>query len=612
MGKLIGTAGHVDHGKTSLIRALTGIDADRLPEEKSRGMTIDLGFAYLDLPDVGRVSIVDVPGHERFLANMLVGAMGVDVALLCVAADAGVMPQTREHLAILDLLPVERLVVALTRADLVDEELASLVVEEIGELVQATRFGSVPIVAVSSVTGAGVEALRRELGQALASCVAAKEGPWYLPVDRVFTVKGFGTVVTGTLMQGQVREGEEAILMPAGRTTKVRSIQSHDEGVKELEFGHRTALNLQGVALEDVERGMIVGEPGAAFATGRFDAEIRWLTVPKHGMRVRVNVGADEVMAKVFVNKDNPSMAQFRLERQSAVALGQSVIVRRYSPPDLLGGGKVLVPQAVSPRKGESVLAATGEGSEEERLLALVGQEPAGLPTERLCQALGRTPQQLGDVFEKLKRQGALLGFAGWWISPDGLQASVARLHEALLALHEGAPMAPGLAKEQVAKRARLPWTGKPLDRLVSHLAEQGSLKLNGALIAHPSFKVQINPRQEELLKRVEAELDQRGYASPNAFELGNALGVPKQAVEQILEVGVHAGRLVRVPPDLFFTLHQMDRLRAEARQMPKGFTAAEFRDRIQASRKVVIPLLEWWDGQRFTKRLGDQRVVTE
>jgi selenocysteine-specific elongation factor len=262
MAKLIGTAGHVDHGKTTLIHALTGIDADRLPEEKRRGMTIDVGFAYLDFPEIGRVSIVDVPGHEKFIHNMLVGAHAIDVALLCVSADAGVMPQTREHFEILRLLPVDQMVVAMTRADLADEDTRSLVQLDIEELLGGTRFEGSPIVSVSAISGEGLDVLRNQLWEALGRTVAAEDGHWYLPIDRVFGVKGHGCVVTGTLSQGTVKVGDQAVIEPGQIEVRVRSLHSHDNALQTSERGKRTAINLGGIKLEDVHRGMVVGAPG--------------------------------------------------------------------------------------------------------------------------------------------------------------------------------------------------------------------------------------------------------------------------------------------------------------------------------------------------------------
>ncbi len=611
MAKLIGTCGHVDHGKTTLIHALTGIDADRFPEEKLRGMTIDIGFAYVDLPVHGRVSIVDVPGHERFLSNMLVGAMGVDVGLLCIAADAGVMPQTREHLAILDLLPVTRIVIALTRSDLAEPELQELLKLEIADLLGSTRFRDVPMVAVSAITKEGLDELRQVLDDALSAPQPSRSGPWYLPIDRAFTVKGHGTVVTGTVMQGSVKEGSPAVIMPSGTTTRVRSVQSHDESMQEREFGNRTALNLAGVDLDEVHRGMSVGEPGVLFATSCLDLTIRWVTEPKHGQRIRLSIGADEVMGKVFLNDNDPTFAQVRLERDTAAASGQPIILRRYSPPDLLGGGKVAVPQALAKRRTAAVMKIA-EGDDRTKVIGATESYPNGVTSEAICRILGRTNQQIGGIFETLKDEGVLLGFAGTWFTPSSFEVAATKLLDALLLCHAEQTNRSGVPRERAVAKAGLPWAGKPLDRIVAHLAAEGRLRMAGTEIAHPDFIVRLNPRQEELLRRVEEELERQGFSVPTPRDLGPILGIPSQAVDQILEIGLHSHRLVRLTPEIFYTVWQMEKLKSEARRFNRPFTAGEFRDHLSASRKYVIPILERWDAERFTTRQGDARIVNE
>ncbi|HWA83840.1 MAG TPA: selenocysteine-specific translation elongation factor, partial [Fimbriimonadaceae bacterium] len=418
MAKLIGTAGHVDHGKTTLIQALTGIDADRLPEEKRRGMTIDIGFAYIDLPEFGRVSIVDVPGHERFLTNMLVGALGIDVALLCVAADESVMPQTREHVQILDLLPVERMVVALTRSDLADETTREIAKAEVEELLAPTRFKVAPIVEVSAQTGAGIPELRQALVEALRASApeGLKDAPWYLPIDRVFTVKGHGAVVTGTLAQGEVRVGGKAYIQPENLEVRVRALHSHGVAIESGEPGRRIAINLSGVKEEDLRRGQAVGAPGALFSTDCFDAKMRWATPVKHGSRVRVSIGAEEAIGRVFLNDFDPELAQIRLESRIAAALDQPLILRRYSPPDVLGGGRILIPQAKRRKKGEEIRGAR-PARDEEAILGVVGTSPDGIATEEVCRLVGKSQQTLGKPFENLLAQGKVHGFAGLWFS---------------------------------------------------------------------------------------------------------------------------------------------------------------------------------------------------
>lgn len=613
MAKLIGTAGHVDHGKTSLIRALTGIDADRLPEEKSRGMTIDIGFAYLDLPEVGRVSIVDVPGHEKFLTNMLVGASGIDVALLCVAADESVKPQTVEHLQILDLLPVDRLVIALTRADLADDDLRTITAGEVEELLGASRFVGSPQIFVSATTGEGLEDLRKELIAALISPESEREGPWYLPIDRVFAVKGHGTVVTGTLARGTVSEGQTAVIMPGKREVRVRAIKTHDLPIDRAEPGMRVALNLGGIKHEELHRGLAVGAPGALFETRILDAQVKRVGPLKYGMRVRVSIGAEEGIAKAFFSDEQPEIVQLRLESSVAVAMGQSVIIRRYSPPDLLAGGIVVVPQAKTRRKSEAPVVVGLVADDSQAILDLVEQHPAGLATEEICRVLGKSPQAVGDTFERLKREGQLLGFAGLWLTPQGLDDSARKLQASLQDLHSSTPTVGAWPREKAIASAGLPWTGKPLDRILAHLSSTGQLRVQGTDIALSDFVVSLTGRQSELLERVCVILDEGGINVPGEKDIARVLGIPLPAVTEMIRLGLAAGKLVRIDQDIYYTVGGLARIKQAIAEIGVGgrsFPASEVRDRLQTSRKYVIPLLEYLDSIRFTLRQGENRVI--
>ncbi|MCB8932433.1 MAG: selenocysteine-specific translation elongation factor [Fimbriimonadaceae bacterium] len=611
MARLIGTAGHVDHGKTTLIRALTGIDADRLPEEKKRGMTIDIGFAYIDLPGIGRASIVDVPGHERFLTNMLVGALGIDVALLCVASDESVMPQTREHLQILELLPVERLIVAMTRSDLADEETRMIAREEIEELVAASRFQSVPILEVSAVTGQGIDALRQALAEGLSGDEAPEPGPWYLPIDRVFGVKGHGCVVTGTLAQGAVAAGDRAVLQPGGLEVRVRAIHSHDESLQKAEHGRRTALNLGGVKLEDVHRGMVVGEPGGVFETTLMDARVRWLQRPKHGARVRVSAGAEEVIAKAFHNDGEPEIVQLRLESPLAVAHRQPVIIRRYSPPELLGGGRVIVPHARQRRKSEAFAPVADTGSNEDAILEALGDRP-GVSTDEVCRLLGKTPQALGKAFETLSADRRVRGFAGLWFRTEAFEAAVATFLAALADAHEKQPGTAYLPRERISEASGLRWSGKPLDRILAALAAEERIAVSGTGVRHPEFQLKLTERQRQLLDRVKGALEAEAINVPGPNDLARTLAVPPQAVDEILRLGVEAGEIVRVDEGLFYTQAQIAGVKQRTIEVAQGkpFAAAQFRDAVGTTRKYAIPLLEYLDRIRFTTRVGDQRMV--
>lgn len=617
MARLIGTAGHVDHGKTSLIRALTGIDADRLPEEKRRGMTIDIGFAHVRLPGVGDVSIVDVPGHERFLGNMLVGALGTDVALLCVAADEGVMPQTREHVEILELLPVERLVVALTRADLADPDTRALAAEEVRELLAGTRFGpDAPIVPVSSVTGEGLDELRRALDEALRAPEAPSNGPWYLPVDRAFTVRGHGCVVTGTLAQGTVVSGDSAVLEPGGRPVRVRGIQIHGQPAESAERGRRTALNLSGVGASEVRRGQAVGAPGVLFATTCLDARVRWkspVDKVRHGMRVRAAIGSADAIGRLFLNAHDPGLIQLRLDEPVACASGQPLIVRRHSPSELLCGGRVTVPQAKPRRKSERPAGSGLEALQlEPALWKLVSEAEAGLPSSEASRLLGRSVRDLRDPVERLLAEGRLLVLADLLFTPETFEASTERFVEQLRRLHEQRPSAPAQPRERVVQAAGLPWEGRRLDRVLARLAEEGRVVVEGTMVRDPSFQVPLTPRQRQFLDRVKAALDEAGVNVPSVLELARALGAPPQAVEEILRIGADRREVIRLGDGLHYTVQGLAAIQEAVRRGfgSRPFTAGEFRDLLGTSRKYAIPLLEHLDAVRFTVRRGDQRVV--
>ena len=613
MAKLIGTAGHVDHGKTTLIRALTGIDADRFPEEKKRGMTIDVGFAYIDLPNAGRVSIVDLPGHERFIGNMLVGASAIDVALLCIAADDGVMPQTIEHFQILDLLPVESMVVAVTRSDLATDDTMELVELQIGDLLRGTRFENAPIVRVAATTGIGLDSLRDTLDTALSQERAERtvEGRWYMPIDRVFTIKGQGCVVTGSLARNEVQVGSTGMLLPRGTEVRIRQMHSHAVPIEIARPGMRVSMNLTGVKSEDVERGMAVGSMGAIFESNCFEAKVRWVAECRHAETVRISIGTAEVIGRVFKSKTNPAHVQFRTTDPIAVALGQPIIFRKHSPPQLLGGGIVNVPQS-KPRGWQNAALETDPGSKEPQLVELIESRPTGISTEEVCRLLGRTAQELGDRFETAKKSGAIAGFAGQWISKGNLDALAERLTETLGELHAKNPTSLLVPRDEVVKRAQLPWTGKPLDRLFAYLEESGIVANVGTGVRLPTFTLQLTDRQQKLIERVKAELEKQDVLTPSPFDLAKSLGVPIQAVEEILKLGHESKSLVLLEGGVAYTPVQIQRLmkRAQEAFQERPFAASEFRDAIGASRKYVIPLLEHFDKLGFTLRVGDKRFI--
>jgi selenocysteine-specific elongation factor len=433
-----------------------------------------------------------------------------------------------------------------------------------------------------------------------------------MPIDRVFTVKGHGVVVTGTLAQGRVSVGDEALVMPEGHKVRIRSIHSHDESVESSEKGRRTALNLSGVKAEQMYRGQQIGRPDAVFASTMVDARVHWLQEPKHAMRVRVSIGAEEAIGKLFLNDHDAELVQIRLDQSVACSLEQPLIIRRYSPPDLLGGGRVVVPQAKKRRRNEQLVTVSATVDDGAAILHVLQDRIEGLPTEEICRRLGRTPQALGTTFEQMMAAKKLYGFAGQWFDPASLELAFDRFNSALLAIHNAKPSQSHWPRESVVQKAGLHWTGKPLDRLLQHWAAEGRIYLNGTQVRSAEFVVKLNEKQESLLSRVEAVLEPAGMNVPSVEDVSKKVFVPIQAAEEILRLGIETGRICRVADGLFYPVGTLDKIKSElAAKIGKSpFSAADVRDMFQSSRRYVIPLLEFFDSQGWTIRQGDVRRI--
>lgn len=609
MSHLVGTAGHVDHGKTSLIRALTGIDADRLPEEKKRGLTIDIGFAYIDLPQSGRVSLIDVPGHERFITNMLVGATAMEVALLCIAADVGVMPQTREHFEILNLLPVKKLIIVVTRCDLADELTLELLGEEVDEMLAETRFIGAEKIETSAKSGLGIDALSSALDRALVSLLPQEDSGWFLPVDRVFVQPGHGTIVTGSLQGGEIKGKKEVKIWPGERSARVRAIQVHGELVEAARPGQRVAINLGGVSADEVERGDLIAESGQAQESDCFDAEIQIIKKVNHGQRVRISVGSAEVIGKVFLNDHDDRKVQFRLEKSVGLRSGMPLVMRRYSPPEVLGGGLVTLPKAKKWRKSTKLIDMSENG-----LNGLFAETGLALETQQIGDALGWSDWRLSQELEEAKRHGVLHSFAGLWMSPETYQLWQERFSLGLAELHKKNPTKGVLPKDAVGKAVEFLWPGKPLDRLVSKMIDDQILRSQGNGIALIDHRPILKDKQRLLLDRVIEILNSTSPNIPNAGELSSQINVPQQAIENILEIGVESGELARLEDGVYFTVSYLEELKGKVRKQFAGtnFSAAEFRDWLATSRKFAIPLVEYFDRTGLTVRQGETRVVIQ
>jgi len=631
MPHIIGTAGHIDHGKTALIRALTGQETDRLKEEKERGISVDIGFAYLDLPNGERVGIVDVPGHERFIRNMLAGAHGIDLVLLVVAADDGVMPQTEEHLDILHLLGVFHGVVALTKADLVDTARIKAVREEIQFLLAGTALETAPIVPVSSVTGLGLETLRQTIEGLLAGYMRTEStGFFRLPVDRVFVLHGHGVVVTGTAIAGRIYAGDPVRVLPGGEELRVRSVQVHGREVSEGACGQRVALNLVGVDRTQVRRGYVVCDPHLDRVTDRFDArvEVRVVggrPVASHEV-VRLHVGTAEVMGKVVLLEGRTELpprgsgyAQLVLREPVQVLRGDRFILRNQSAQRTIGGGQVLHPFAHRHRRdAPQVLAALdelGPGKEPAvvvRALMHLESELAVAP-DFLAQAGNLPLDTIRDVLRTDPLLRPLPGpdnvsactTAGQW---EGLRSAVV---QTLAEYHQRNPLASGLEMEPLRAQIAPQLRPKLYRVLLDALVADGVLARDDSTLHLPSHRVRLKREEEELAARAEALIAAGGVTPPDLKQVESALAVPRRHLEPILQQLECRGQVVRVSSDLYFAAAAVEQARQIVRDhaVTHGdITAATFRDLLGASRKFSIALLDYFDRTGFTLRVGDVR----
>ncbi|WP_422836343.1 selenocysteine-specific translation elongation factor [Ammonifex degensii] len=629
---IIGTAGHVDHGKTALIKALTGIDTDRLKEEKERGISIELGFAYLDLPSGIRAGIVDVPGHERLVRTMLAGAHGIDLVLLVVAADEGVMPQTREHVDIIGLLGIGRGVVALTKIDLVEPDWLELVQEEVKEYLTGTSLRDAPIVPVSAVTGEGLAELVRVL-DALAQEVTEKPatGPVRLPLDRVFTVAGFGTVVTGTLVSGTIRVGDTLSILPPGKTVRVRQLQVHKQRVEEARAGQRVAANLVGVEAGEIERGNVLVTPGAYSAVTLLDAKLYLLPNArplKHRAKVRFHLGTTEVSAQLHLldreelAPGEEALLQLLLEEPVVAAKEDRFVIRSFSPPLTVGGGRVLaLPRMKYKRFRPEVLQYLGrlaEGELKDQVEAYLHKENRPVSLGTIAEALTEEKERVIQVLEELSNEEKVK-----LIKVEGQVYACAatayrQLREkacSLVARYlEEYPLREGMPKEELRSRLLPQFGVRAFQALLEEWAGEGALSLTAQAVSLPG---QAHPSAEdqERIASLEEVYRRGGLQPPSLREAASLIGVEEKRAEEYQGYLLRSGRLVKVAEGIIF--HQEVLAAAEAQVVAalkeRGeITVAEVRDLLSTSRKYVVPLLEYLDGKRVTRRVGDKRVLVK
>jgi len=628
---VVGTAGHIDHGKSSLVRALTGIDPDRLKEEKERGITIELGFAHTAVGDT-RIAFVDVPGHERFVRTMLAGVGGIDCVLLIVAADESVMPQTREHFDICCLLGIPRGIVVLTKSDLADSDTRALVRQDVAELVKGSFLESAPVLDVSATTGDGLDQLREAIaGQVTQVRRRPVEGAARLPIDRAFSMKGFGTVVTGTLVAGRIGIDDELIVQPGGRLVKVRGVQVHGRPSMEAIAGQRTAINLGGVDVGDVSRGETLLTPDTLSVTRRIDAELDLLRSArplKHGARVRLHNGTAEVLGRVSIAGTSSEIAagarelvRVRLEAPAVLTRGDRFIIRAYSPPVTIGGGVVLDPAPTRP----GVRTAEGRASLDRLRIArdngvgavtamIEAAGLAGIAQSSLAPRAGLTAAQVGIVLRTLGAQGVVMA-GGRLIAAAPLAKASTALVALIAASHKAKPMSDGLPREEARERifARVPAAifEKVIDGLKAAKALVGAERL-----ALPTHKASVAGADDQVRAAIIEAYRAGGLKPPDAAAIESSVKAPRPIVEKVTALLLREKVLVKLDTIVFHGA-ALQKLKEEVIALkdsaPGGRATVDvtaFKDRYGVSRKYAIPLLEFLDRERVTRRTGDVRLI--
>jgi selenocysteine-specific elongation factor len=619
----VGTAGHIDHGKSALVRALTGIDPDRLAEEQRRGMTLDLGFAHLDLPSGRRLGLVDVPGHEALIHNMLAGAGGIDLVMLVVAADEGTMPQTREHLDVLRFLRLTGGVIVVTKVDLVgDDDWLAAVEDELRELVQGSPLAAAAVVRVSAKTGEGLPVLVAELDRLAASVPARPiDGPARLPVDRSFTMQGFGTVATGTLWSGTIRTGDLLAVLPAGREARVRGIQVHGATVAEAVAGSRVAINVAGLEKDEIQRGDVLATPGAFRPTGLLDVRLRLLPgapALKQSARLHLHLGSGAVVGRAVLSDraqlvpGDEAVVRLRLEAPVVAIHGDRFVVRRYSPTETLGGGVVTNPAPGRGRAKQTVAHATGEPGPAGLLIAAAAvASQAGLARSAAAAAAGVDPAVVADAIAAALTAGNLVErgdrlFAGTVVAQERL-----RIEGVLSTYHVQTSWRQGMPREDLKSRASSGPADRLFDSVLTDLIAAGRIVERAGLLALREFEPQLSDADQRTRRAVLLAIEQAGASAPGVEELRH-LGAP-DSVDRALQALIDEGLVVAVPPDLRFSAGTLDRIRAmvvEMLQAGAEVTVAVLRDRLQTSRKYALALLEHFDTARVTRRVGDRRVL--
>ena len=627
---VIGTAGHIDHGKTLIVKGLTGVDTDRAPQEKARGITIELGFAFFG----DEATIIDVPGHERFVKTMVAGVSTIDIGLFVIAADDGVMPQSREHLDILDLMGVTRGVIVLNKVDMVEEDWLDLVEEEIRDLVSGTGMREAEIIRVSALTGDGIDQLGDHLRRMIVETGARQDlGPFRLPVDRTFVVKGFGLVSTGTVLSGSLREGEMIEMLPSCRQIRVRGIQQHGELVEAVATGDRAAINLPGLEQSEIQRGDTLASPDFLQPTHMLDVTLKLLSSSARELaqraRVRFHIGTAEILARVVLldrevlEQGDEALAQLRLESPVVAAWGDRFVIRRYSPPVTIGGGQVLESHPRKRKAADEALEAqrqslkTGDlAGAVEAKLRLVSDDFSS--ATELAGGCGRGIEEMSEILRQLESNGhavirevehrvSAIHTVHWEVLTDAV-------HAGLKAYHAENPLKQGLRRQELRSLTARYVRQELFDRVLDHLAASGRIALKGSVVRARDHGIRFSPQEEELKKQIETELRRATPAvMPDATSLARQLKADEKGVVNVLNALQSLGTVAALEGGLLAHRSLVDSVRQQLMahlQNHGEVTVAGFRDLIGSNRKSAMAFLSLFDREGTTERQGDVRVL--
>jgi len=624
---IIGTAGHIDHGKTTLIKRLTGIDTDRLKEEKKRGITIELGFAYFDLPSGRRAGIVDVPGHEKFIKNMLAGASGLDLVLLVIAADEGIMPQTEEHLDILNLLGVKNGLIVLTKCDTVDSEWLDMMEEEIKEKLSNTFLTD--IIRVSAITGDGIDKLITKIDE-LTDVIEERKinDSIRLPIDRVFTMTGFGTIVTGTLSEGTITEGDILEIYPEQFETKVRKIQVHGNDVKKAFAGQRVAVNLSNIKKEQIHRGSVLAKKNSLNVAHMLDVKINILESSKRNIknwtRLRLYHGTKEVLCRiVLLDKEElkpgeEGFAQLRLEDVTSCKYGDKFVLRLFSPLETIGGGIILDPNASKHKRFNEKLIkdliAKNKGNKSEIIEDMILENSENLPTVLdISKQSGLEKTEVSTIIKNLLDDRKIVRIEDdKFIHTSFLETKSQEIIQLLNTFHSKNPLKKGMSKEEVRSRLFKNFKGKIFDRIINIYVEHNHIKVINSIIALKDFEIKFTEKQKKLMNDL-LKLYENSYTKPpNTKDLLNLLKINKKDLE-IVDILIDNGDLIKLTDNIFIsnnTILKVKELLLKHFEYNSDITLSEFRDLAETSRKIAVPLIEYFDSINLTRRIEDKRIL--